>query len=626
MNMIRIQVAILAAMAIVQTLWSATVTFPLKTGDIASDNADGWNGTKPGSSDVARFDKSVGAYTLSSDATFGSVSMMASGVFNLDTSGNHKIRASNFFLGYHNVGVTLNGGMLDLSLATSAADNVPARQLAACNQNGVHWTTLALAKECVVTNASTVRLAYNGYSNKIRITDSSRVYSDSVLLCNNYSSSNCTLEVSSGGVLTCANGNFRDTAGTSAAYLVPADTENSVVVTGEGSKIELLSKSHFFRIGDTYGRNSLSVSDGGELIVPYIFILGNSANGNGNSARFDTGAKFSFGTMKIGENGSRGNMMEICGNATTGTCSSVYIGGSDTASACNTLVLRNASLSCNRVIVSSPAGSVSNAFYIVGSDTSFTAKVTTVARYPFFNKGAWNTFEMDGAEWNYWLNMQIDEAASSNTIRFVNGARMNMGGGLFSGTNHIASCGNRVYVGSGSRVSLSFVYLSREDNVLTVSNATVVASGSDGSYNGNIKIGNRLQNVDPLGISGNGLVMQGEAPYISADRAMSFENGSFLRFEVAEGRYAPGHVPLSAASISWDASSSLDVCIAAPHENPGQYVLASASGGITIPDAVLTAANASLSAQSNGRAKVVLKNGNKDLVLKVAKGLVISFR
>ena len=304
----------------------------------------------------------------------------------------------------------------------------------------------------------------------------------------------------------------------------------------------------------------------------------------------------------------------------------VYVGGSDAASSGNTLVLSNASLSCSRVVVSSVAQSSSNAFYIVGSDACFTTTVTSLPRYSFINKGAWNTFEMDGAEWNYWLNMSIDDSASSNTIRFVNGARMNMSGGLFSGTNHIASCGNRVYVGSGSRMALAFIYLSRADNVVTVSNATIAISGNTGSYNGNLKVGNRLLNVDLQKISGNGLVLQGVAPSVSVERAASFENGSFLRFDVTEDRYAANHIPLSAASLTWDVSSSLDVRLAAPRAKPGRYVLVSTSGGITIPDAVLAAANGSLAEQSGGMAKVMLGNGGTDMILRVGKGFVVSFR
>ena len=629
MNAMRRLVALYTALMVVYGVRAASITFPIKIGgDIASDGDDGWgygDGTMPGESDIARFALKWGDYRLGANVTFGSVNAGDAGTFNLDTDGNHTIKASNFYISNHNVPATINGGVLDLALVTSAEATVPARQLAACNQNGVHGATLTLAKGCIVTNASTVRVAYGGYGNKIKITDSSHVYSDSVLLCNNYSSSNNTLEVSSGGVLTVLNGNFRDTGATKNTYLTLADTCNKVLVTGEGSKIACLSSSHKFVIGDTYGGNTLAVSDRGELAVPYLFVLGNSVNANGNFAQFDTGAKFMFGGIRVGENGSCGNVMEVCGNTTTGTCTTVYVGGADGVASGNSLVLSNTSFSCSRVIISSVAGSSSNALYIVGTDTSFTTTVTNVPRYPFVKKGSHNVFEMEGAEWNYFLNMQLDDAASSNTIRFVNGARMNMAGGLFSGTNHIASCGNRVYLGDGAQMSLAFAYISRVDNVFTVSNATLTASDTRDSWNG-IKFGHVLSNVDRAGVTGNGLIVQGDAPTVSAMGDIKFSNGSFLRFEVPSGGYAAGHVPIAARNVVWDDASSLDLVLVIPFGMTGRQTLISATGEITVPATVLAAANANLAAQSGGMAKLELANGNKNLVLKVARGIVVSFR
>jgi hypothetical protein len=275
--------------------------------------------------------------------------------------------------------------------------------------------------------------------------------------------------------------------------------------------------------------------------------------------------------------------------------------------------------------VSPTAESSSNAFYIVGADTSFTATVTNVARYPFVYRGSHNTFEMDGATWNYWNTMQLDDAACSNTIRFVNGARLNVDNGIVSGTNHAASCGNRVYVGNGSELNLLFLHISRFDNVVTVSNSTISATRTTDSWSG-IRFGTKLTNVDESNIGGNGLVIQGNSPSVSAVREVKFENRSFLRFEMPEGTYSDGCVPLTARAVSISGDSSLEVECAFGRMSPGKHTLISTTAGITIPEGVLSAANDSLSSQGNTAARLLLADSGKTLLLAVSKGTVVSIR
>ena len=592
--------AVIMPLCVACVAQAASITFPAASGDISSNGSDGWNGTMPTMAEIARFATANGRYIAADDVEFGSLAVMANGTqFNLDTDGNHTVKASNVYLGYHNVAAAFNGGVWDMSVATSANSNVPARQFAACNQDGVRNTTATLAKGCIVTNAASIRLGYNAGGNKLKITDGSRVYAGTATLCNNPGAMNCTLEVSSGGVLTLLTGNFNDTAATSSAYLVPADTTNRVVITGAGSKIVNPSSgaSQGFSIGTAYGRNSLLVADGGELVAPLKFRIGASANANGNIAVFDA-AKGTLNNVVVGESDS-------CGNA---------------------LFVSNSTFKCNKVEVSSSAAACSNAFYIAGSDTDFTVRVSNLPRYPFSSCGAYNTFEMsDGAEWRYWLNMQLDDKASSNTIRFVRGARMHMEGGLFSGTNHMASCGNRVYVGDGARLEVSFVYISRRDNVFTVSNATITASSTASSWNG-LRFGYKLANVDEAGIGGNGLIVQGDAPEVSAAGDVSFARASFLRFAIPSGAYAAGCVPLTARKLSLDTFSSLEIDYPQGRVAPGLRMLVSTTGGITLPEAVLAAANASLAAQSGGMARLALANGGNDLVMRIEKGMSVSFR
>ena len=117
------------ALMVVYGVQAASITFPIKSGgNIASAGEDGWGyggGTMPGESDIARFALKWGDYRLGANVTFGSVNAGDAGTFDLDTDGNHTIKASNFYISNHNVPATINGGVLDLSLATSAESNVP---------------------------------------------------------------------------------------------------------------------------------------------------------------------------------------------------------------------------------------------------------------------------------------------------------------------------------------------------------------------------------------------------------------------------------------------------------------------------------------------------------------------
>ena len=437
-------------------------------------------------------------------------------------------------------------------------------------------------------------------------------------------------------VLTVLSRNFTDTAATSTEKLVDADTTNRIVITGTGSKIicpEILDSSdpRGFVVGNCFGRNSLLVTDGGELVAPYRFALGYSPFANNNSAVFEDGAKFSLSDFRVGEGGSCGNTVRICSGA-EGTFASGNIGGVQTAGNCNTFVLSNATLKCRMVYVSRNAASQSNAFYIVGSDTSFTTTVTDVPRYPFVYRGSRNTFEMDGSRWNYFLNMQLDHASCSNSIRFVNGAKMCMNGGLFSGTNDIYSCDNSVYVAGGAEVNAKFHYISREGNVFTVSNATLSANASASeSYNG-IIIGATLQNVAVEKIGGNGIVLQGNSPKVRSASHIQLLRNSFLRLEVPAEGYEDGNVPVMAPNISIDATSELAAVglDEMPFER-GQgasYVIATASDTLSVPAAVLASANERLAGLERNFARFGIDATGRSLLLHVRRrcGTVLSVR
>ena len=591
----KFRIILLLVASIALTYEAISATYPQATGDIADNGATGWNGEMPDATGLAYFQQANGRYTAGGDVKFGAVSVGKNTTFDIEAS--RTVTLSSMYIANNNVSCLMNGGLWDFSVAAvpSSINTIPNRTLAACNQNAQSGTTLTLAGGCIATNITLLRIQYNSSGNTLKITDNSRVYAEKAQLFVRKGVDPCNglLEVSSGGMLTLMGGNFQDTAAVRDVDLVQTDTMNKVLVTGNGSKISA-GKNNYFVIGHAYGRNSLYVENGGELVVPYCFRLGASANANNNLAVFDSGAKATLNEVYLGVNGSFGNR----------------------------LIVSNSTFSCSRIFLNAYSNSVS----LVGAGTSFTTTINNLPRYPIVDSGAWNTFELDGVEWSRGFSIQTDFAASSNTIRFVNGAKVSLPeGGLFSGTNHIASCGNRVYIGGGSLLDCTFVNISRADNVLTVSNSTVVAASDEDRWSG-IHFGQKLQNVDLANIGGNGLVIQGNTPSVSAVREIKFQNGSFLRFEMPEGTYAEGCVPVSARAFSISEDSALEIDCAFGRMSPGKYTLISTTNGITIPESVLEGANASLVEQGNSAARLALSNGGKTLLLKVSRGTVLSFR
>ena len=92
------------------------------------------------------------------------------------------------------------------------------------------------------------------------------------------------------------------------------------------------------------------------------------------------------------------------------------------------------------------------------------------------------------------------------------------------------------------------------------------------------------------------------------------------------GGYANDVTPISASGVTIDGTSTLEIVVPDASGMPDSQRLISTTGGVTIPDAVLNAAKASVSTQSNGKLRLVKVDGGKAIDLKVVKGMVISFK
>ncbi|MBP3406171.1 MAG: hypothetical protein J6N18_08730 [Kiritimatiellae bacterium] len=324
-------------------------------------------------SDIVVFAQSGGKYTATADVTLGSVRINQSTTLDLESSGNHTIKTSKFYIGYQTRAAYLKGGMVDLSGVSMGPDGttqVNDGDFMGCVINGGTYGTIIELSGCIVTNVNRLRIGNGGGNNQLKITNSSRVHSKGSFLWAKSTAGNGLLEVSSGGQLY-ITGSLYD--GYTDINKV-ADTTNRIVVTGNGSKVSVTGN---FYIGSDYGRNSVLVSEGGELIASTKFSLGNGVNANTNSAVFEKDANFWMRDINVGEYGSCGNVLEFRSGAFGTIEAGGRVGGWKGAGSDNMIVVSNATVSATGVLgIGAPSSEVDvskmsgNGLVIQGRETS----------------------------------------------------------------------------------------------------------------------------------------------------------------------------------------------------------------------------------------------------------------
>ncbi len=363
MKMKRSVIVFAAMLAVAFTALAAS--FPSQTGDIASNGEDGWNGAKPGSSEVATFGKNSGSYTASDDVAFGAFNVNGNyGIhFNLDTSGNHTVKLGAFAISADSRTATLHGGVWDISGSATGSANIDLGSFGPCNKYNTAHTALVLTNSCLVTNVTRTIVSNGGAGNTFRISDSSKVYTAGALLFSNAGATDCLLEITSGGALTVLTGNLLDSNDSGAP-----DGRNRIVVSGAGSKIVCPSSvtgnnKVGFSIGYAGGHNSLLVEDGGEVVAPYQFHIGRNAVSHTNSAVFKTDARFTLGAVNVGEFNSCGNSLEFLSGASGTMSGALRIGGYSYPSSGNKMTVSNAIVSASSIIVGYSAADDTSAMF-----------------------------------------------------------------------------------------------------------------------------------------------------------------------------------------------------------------------------------------------------------------------
>ena len=609
------------AFFLLASLMLRAVDFPSSGGDFASET--GWGQTVPVGQDVSFANN--GTYWASADVIFAGMNNLAAlATFDLEYGNGADVRTigcSGFYLGAGGLSVLLSGGAW-----------VSTGWFSACSDDA---TLKTRNNVLVLTNGVSVSAVDSYVSNKdtgnlLRISAGSILDLSGSLTMGVNDNGNNRLEILSGGRLS-VKGAFQDGSTTGSKYRTMTSTANSVLIDGLGSALSVKGGTKSaLNVGAWYCDNSIVVSNGGALENDYRMYIGCYATVTNTRVSVESGSTLSGALLVIGE-AATGSVLRISGGSVASMSGNVNLGGYATAGCSGAIEVEDAEFSCKQLQIGIP-GSRDCRVKVSGGQSVFTITKKNVSRYPFFTAGSGHEFVLDGATWRPSDNsMQLDEEADDCTVRLENGASLELIGGLFSGTNDVASCGNSFVVGNGSCFTGQFVRISRRNNSVVVSNGCLAAVSTASSGNSGVRIGDLLSNVTE--VEGNLLALQGRSPQIRSVGAVRIVNGSTLRFDVPAEGFDAANVPITCSSLVIDGDSFLRAT-GVPELRKALkartcYTLAVADEGLSIPNPILAAANKDLADSGCAHCKFGISDDGKELYLKVSPeniGLCIILR
>ncbi|MBO5751221.1 MAG: hypothetical protein J6R80_02320, partial [Kiritimatiellae bacterium] len=282
--------------------------FPLAGGNIASSEADGWNGAKPGSGEEAKFIQ-PGTYTASDNVTFGSVNFATDGlVFDL-SSGNRA--------------VTLDGATPVVGPTIANATT----HLKGGSWNGKDITfqkigdgyTLRLTDGASIADAGTLSLGHGLINNSVVLDSEAKIQAGTILL-HRWGNTGTKLDVG-GGSKVYATGAFIVQQNGESVYFAG---NHFVDVHGVGS---LLQVGGDLNLGQFNSDNVVRIRDGATLFVNstvkmagggrHLLEVLNGATATVKKTEISTVGNrivVSNATYKVSEGISLGNAATVTGN------------------------------------------------------------------------------------------------------------------------------------------------------------------------------------------------------------------------------------------------------------------------------------------------------------------------
>lgn len=628
----RLMIGILLSVSTTLMSFAADAAFPSAGGDIASDGADGWNGTKPAATEIATFDK-AGTYVASDDVAFKSVVIKGNDVlFDFSSYVNPLRKVSlggadwSFYTGAKDSSVELKGGLWDLG---GKAFSVTGTGWTDSRQNDV----VTLSGGACVTNVSSVRGSYgnSGTNIVLRLKEGSSFYSKGRITMSYDKGKDRRIEVLSGSRLIVESSDLR-TDSDGDFY----SSKSMVLVSGTNSYLKVPTLYCGMRQRDILVR----ATDHGKIELTSVLHIGwGKGSGNCRTVVDDYGTIKSASTIYLSGDGQQQacgtNALEVLSGGTLETKGTIYMGsyGANTTSKGDAIVVSNGTLKAARIVPGQNVGSDDHVVRFIGPDTVIEFSHSS-APYYLFGKGCGCLIEMDQASWIFGNNsmcfgytdgQNANLNGSNNVFRLKNSAKLAVTRANFNdfyiGTSDPRTIGNRMEILSGSDVSVGPFSIGSRANGLVVSNGTLNCKS--------FEIGRLFGSNTP---ADNRVVLQGTAPSIVSSNAFSAVRSSTVRIEVPVGGLTGEKAPIAAKSFKMDSTSILEVdaaaCVAALREAGMtanvRYTLVESETAISIPDEVLAAANAKLPEDC----KLVFADDGKKLVLRVSAqlGLMILFQ
>lgn len=539
--------------------------------NVSGDLADpaGWSGgALPGESDYATIDKD-GPYTSTADMRWGYFYYYAYGTtFDFTETPSRVMTichsSDNLLINFMNSQyqtLTLKGGTWQFDSKRDMDVFY-----------GKNTTKLILTNYCAIANAKILVInQQNGttysHDNEIVVADGSGVTATWARL--GYGAAyNNKLTLLSGGTFNVGGWFWLDN--NASAY------GNTITVDGVGSKINLTGGDDF-RMGNQGHNNTLLVRNGGavEATLSTVLTIGAADGAYENVARFESAASLSVKGLNL-----KGYRNALSADFATISAGPIAFNGHG-----DSFVATNTPVTCSALSLASAAAHTGNKFVLNGSSTVMTFPVSTAAAGTdiFGSLGYGNLFALEnGALWSPAGNLRIMQSSSNNVFRVASGATLsNPDYELTFGYANPSSCtGNRLEVLGGTVIAKK-IFVQGVENGIVISNGTLRTSDI-----WSVCLGYKYGTTAEYDTTNSYLLVQGVTPRVDLPGGnFRVNNGACLRFEIPEGGYAAGHVPVTAGYFSFSEGSRIEIdCAKFAEKTGGKVKLLTVTNEMYPPD------------------------------------------
>lgn len=267
--------------------------------------------------------------------------------------------------------------------------------------------------------------------------------------------------------------------------------------------------------------------------------------------------------------------------------------------------------------------------FVIGASNTFAKSRLTQP------PGAGNTIRFAPGVGDFWIKELIGSTGQYLTLEDTNGDPVTVRGGFYNSSTVPRFNGSGNFLCSMSGYIRSSGVVTNMTGALGACNGATLTIGNDtadtwpdisglGGFiveKGTVAIKNKNSGD---AVVGGTTVFRTDSCKLTATAGLGFDAGSKVRFEIPESGLAAGVTPISAQTISFGATATLEADVAAYRatlEKRSRITLATASESLVLPDAAITASNASVKGYR------FVKSGNS-LILEVdgTGGFIIMVR